>query len=149
MQFSFFSLTWRKEMKEKKTPNRQNLCVRLTWDQSSMKKRSERVGPLCRSQALPPSLRVCVCVCLMLLQWVVSVCPVTIPTSLPVFLRVKAPFLPCFLLQLFARRPALLPASRPPFLRTLVSVSEAADELTPKSHSATNIRPAPPSTTAV
>lgn len=64
----------------------------------------------------------------MLLQWVVSVCPVTIPTSLPVFLRVKAPFLPCFLLQLFARRLALLPASRPPFLRTLISVSEAADE---------------------
>lgn len=81
----------------------------------------------------------------MLLQWVVSVCPVTIPMSLPVFLRVKAPFLPCFLLQLSARRSALHPASRPPFLRTLVSVSEAAYELTPKSHLATNIRSAPPS----
>lgn len=63
MQFSFFSLTRRKEMKEKKTPNRQNLCFRLTWDHSSMKKPSERSALSAFLRISPPFLRACVCVC--------------------------------------------------------------------------------------
>lgn len=89
------------------------------------------VWPHCLSQTLHSplaSMSACVCVCVCMhkcgcvcvcvfdaLTMLRSLaCLVTIPTSLPVFLRVKAPFLSRFLLQLLGRRPVLLPARRHP-----------------------------------
>lgn len=130
-------------------PERTPLGLACVW--SFISEETKRgVRPHCLSQALHSPLasmsaRVCVCVyaqecvCVCVfnaLKMVRSLaCLVTIPTSLPVFLRVKAPLLSRFLLQLLGRRPALLPARRPPphdpaSLFLLGSVSEAADRLT-------------------
>lgn len=108
----------------------EHLWVGLVACCSFISKETKRgVWPHCLSQALHSPLasvsarvcvcvyaQVCVCVCVFdALKMVRSlVCLVTIPTSLPVFLRVKAPFLSRFLLQLLGRRPELLPARRPP-----------------------------------
>lgn len=108
----------------------EHLWVGLVACCSFISKEMKRgVWPHCLSQALHSPLasvsaRVCVCVyaqvCVCVfdaLKMVRSlVCLVTIPTSLPVFLRVKAPFLSRFLLQLLGGRPALLPARRPPLM---------------------------------
>lgn len=117
-------------------PERTPLGLACVW--SFISEETKRgVRPHCLSQALHSPLasmsaRVCVCVyaqecvCVCVfnaLKMVRSLaCLVTIPTSLPVFLRVKAPLLSRFLLQLLGRRPALLPARRPPPSRPRLSL---------------------------
>lgn len=138
-------MKWEKPLLRPPTPENTSGSGLLLAAHSSVRKRSEGSGRTAfhRLSTLPsplcPLVFVCVCMCKCVfdaLKMVRSlVCLVTIPTSLPVFLRVKAPFLSRFLLQLLGRRPELLPARRPPphdpaspFL--LGSVSEAAERLT-------------------
>lgn len=98
------------------------LCQHLVLHQSRNKLKVSSLTTFLRL-----SLLLCLRVCVWRsyngwsLEWLCG-CLVTIPMSLPV-VRVKDPFLPCFLFQLSAERLVLLRASPP---------SSALDGLTPK-----------------
>lgn len=118
-QFPFFVWTHRKEMKQKKTPKSKTSGCYITClsNQEILIVTLRSFQPASFSLfSLSLALFKCVCVWCSYNGWspeLLCGCLVTIPLSLPVSLRVKDPFLPCFLFQLSAERLVLLRASPP------------------------------------
>lgn len=125
-------------MKQRKTPNWKPFSVRSTLVLSSFEKKmtSKGLPASLPSSVFSPSLCVCMCVFRSYNGWspeLLCGCLVTIPTSLPVFLRLKDPF-PSLLPVPIVCWEACSAPCQSSALRYHVSISVATDGVTPKDH---------------